>query len=118
MYLYIVVLLMGLLPLFSVSVEAFAGRAAHADTLHLVGKWFVFWSVGVRLFLAGLRQSVQPRYTAEKIFGLEKDAPLHVIQELGFANISIGLSGLLSLANRESCIPAAVTGATFYCLAG
>jgi hypothetical protein len=117
MYLYIVVLLMGVLPLFSVFVEAFAG-GAHADTLHLVGKWFVFWSVGVRLFLAGLRQSVQPRYTAEKIFELEKDAPLHVIQELGFANISIGLLGLVSLANREWCIPAAATGATFYCLAG
>jgi hypothetical protein len=117
MYLYIVILLMGLMPLFSVIVEFVAG-GAQAGMLHLVGKWFVFWSVGARLFLAGLRQSVQPRFTAEKIFELETNAPLHVIQELGFANISIGLLGLVSIASREWCIPAAVTGATFYCLAG
>lgn len=44
--------------------------AIDASTRHpgpvwpLVGKWFVFWS-------AGLRQMLQPRYTAEKILGLK-----------------------------------------------
>jgi hypothetical protein len=35
----------------------------------IVGKWFVFWAVGVRLLMAGIRQIVQPRYTAETILG-------------------------------------------------
>ena len=39
-------------------------------------------------------------------------------QELGFANISMGLLGLISIANRQWCIPAAVAGATFSDLAG
>jgi hypothetical protein len=34
--------------------------------MELVGKWFVFWAaVGVRLGLAGLRQILQPSFTAE-----------------------------------------------------
>ena len=72
MYIYIVVLTMGLMPLFSILAEATV-IGSHAGMLHLVGKWFAFWAVGVRLFLAGLRQSIQPRYTAEAIFGLGKE---------------------------------------------
>jgi len=34
----------------------------------LTGKWFVFWSAGVRLALAGVRQFFQPRFTAKEIF--------------------------------------------------
>ena len=30
----------------------------------LVGKWFVFWAVGARLFIAGIRQVIQPAFTA------------------------------------------------------
>lgn len=36
----------------------------------LVGQWFVFGSVGVRLGMAGPRQIPQPRYTAELILSL------------------------------------------------
>jgi hypothetical protein len=116
-YFYIVFLLMLLLPMFSVLVERFAGQA-HTGMLYLLGKWFVFWSVGVRLFLAGLRQSAQPRFTAEAIFGLGEDAPLQIIRELGYANIAIGLLGFLSITNKDWCVPAAVTGAVFYGLSG
>ena len=35
--------------------------------LCLVGRWFVFWAVGVRLSLAGLRQFLQPAFTARQI---------------------------------------------------
>jgi hypothetical protein len=117
MYFYVVALLMFLLPAFSVFIEGYATES-HNVMPYLLGKWFVFWSVGVRLLLAGLRQSAQPRFTAEAIFGLGENAQLQIIQELGYANISIGLLGLMSIADKNWCVPAAATGAAFYGLAG
>jgi hypothetical protein len=35
----------------------------------IIAKWYVFWAVGVRLGVAGLRQMIQPRYTAVTILG-------------------------------------------------
>ncbi|HET6487778.1 MAG TPA: DUF6790 family protein, partial [Spirochaetia bacterium] len=84
----------------------------------VAGKWFVFWAVGARLFLAGLRQVLQPRFTAETILGIKGDAPLHIVQELGFANISIGALGLLSILRGAWVMPAAIAGCLFYGLAG
>ena len=49
MYLVIVTLLMLVLPVGSIAAEYFSGGAA--PLMLLVGKWFVFWSVGVRLLL-------------------------------------------------------------------
>lgn len=46
--------------------ERFLFRTA-VDILPLIGKWFVFWTVGVRLFTAGLRQIWRPQFTAQKI---------------------------------------------------
>ena len=55
MYLVSVILLLLVFPAGSVAVEDLA-HGGNADLLHLVGKWFVFWGAGVRLFIAGLRQ--------------------------------------------------------------
>lgn len=107
MYIYIVVLFMGFLPLASIAIEALAAHGG-TDVLSLVGKWFVFWSVGIRLFTAGLRQAIQPEFTARKIFELGDDAPLFLVQELGFANIAIGLVGLVSIARVGWVMPAAL----------
>ena len=54
-----VVLLMGVLPIASVLAEI---AFSHSETRLpiFIGKWFVFWAVGVRLLLAGLRQIVNP----------------------------------------------------------
>ena len=51
-YLVPVILLLFVLPAGCVLAEAIAGRDA-SDLLLIVGKWFVFWGVGARLFLAG-----------------------------------------------------------------
>ena len=67
MYLVIVILLLLVLPAASVIIDVL-GKGGAADVILLVGKWFVFWPVGVRLFIAGLRQVVQPQFTAEEIF--------------------------------------------------
>jgi hypothetical protein len=116
MYLAIVVTLMFAAPLASVAYEIVVGTVPFS--LVLVGKWFVFWSVGVRLFLAGMRQVVQPRYTAEVILSLKSEESLILVRELGFANLAIGLLGLGSFFFEGWRSAAALAGGVFYGLAG
>jgi hypothetical protein len=115
MYYAIVGLLMFVLPCASVLVEVLT---THQPTMLLVGKWYVFWAVGVRLLLAGLRQVIQPGYTAQVILGLKSDESLLIVRELGFANVAFGLSGLLSIYFSGWSVPIALAGGIFYGLAG
>ena len=115
MYYAIVGLLMFALPLLSVVIEVLLSSQ---PVTPLIGKWYVFWAVGVRLLLAGLRQVAQPQYTARVILGLKSDDSLLVVRELGFANVAFGVAGLLSLHFSTWCIPVALAGGIFYGLAG
>ena len=117
MYLAVVVLLMAVFPIASIFIESFA---LHSDTglLFLIGKWFVFWAVGMRLLLAGVRQMANPAFTADTIFGIKDKAAEAIVRELGFGNFAIGMLGGVSLLNREWVIPAAIAGCLFYGLAG
>jgi hypothetical protein len=117
MYLAVIILLMGAFPAISILIECSILHTG-ADLSFLIGKWFVFWGVGVRLMLAGLRQIANPNFTADVIFGVTENAALTLVQELGFANLSIGLLGVLSLVRSEWIVPAAITGGLFYGLAG
>jgi hypothetical protein len=116
-YLVTVLLLMLVLPAGSIGVEHLYLRSA-APLMLLVGKWFVFWAAGVRLFLAGLRQFFQPRFTAEGIFGIRSDDALPLVRELGIANFAAGTVGILSLARPGFVLPVAISAALFYGLAG
>lgn len=116
MYLVIIIALMGVLPILSVVVELVA--VAAADPVTLVGKWFVFWAVGVRLFLAGVKQTTDPGFTARSIFQIADRDAEKVVVELGFANLSIGLLGLLTIFEPGWIVPAALAGGLFYALAG
>ncbi len=112
-----VMLLMLVLPVGSVLAEL--GLLPGAGPLMLVvGKWFVFWSVGVRLFVAGLRQVLQPRFTSEEIFDIQGDDALPLVRELGVANVAMGVVGLASLAKPTFILPAAVAAGIFYGVAG
>jgi len=117
MHLVVVVLLLLVLPTACVIAEALWLRGA-ADLMVLVGKWFVFWAVGVRLFIAGLRQVVQPQFTAESIFAIKDRSALAIVREVGFGNLSIGTVGLLSIAKPGFVLPAAIVGGLYYGLAG
>src|SRR6516164_5303 len=97
MYFLSVLLLMLVLPAGSIYVEHVYLRST-APLMSLIGKWFVFWSAGVRLFLAGLRQLFQPRFTSEQIFGIKTDDALPLVRELGIANFGTGVVGIISLA--------------------
>lgn len=116
MYIAIVALTMLLLPMASVGAEAAFHPAA--PLMFLVGKWFVFWGVGVRLALAGLRQFFQPTFTAREIFDMKSDEALILVRELGVANFGTGLVGLLSLLAPSFVMPVAISAGIFYGVAG
>ena len=117
MYLITVLLLMAVLPICSIGWEHFFHDSSVPLTL-LMGKWFVFWAAGVRLFSAGLRQFFQPRFTSEKIFGLRSDDALPIVRELGVANFATGVVGIASLGKPNFVLPVAIIAAIFYGVAG
>ena len=120
MYLFIVIVLMLVLPLISIVAQLLfqQGEVTTAVALPIIAKWYVFWAVGVRLSLAGLRQIIQPRYTAETILGIKSADSFLVVRELGFANAAVGSAGLGSLLAPAWVAPLCMTGAIFYGLAG
>src|SRR5271166_4609900 len=59
MYLVSVILLLLVFPAASVAVEL-AWSPHGARIMPLIGRWYVFWAGGIRLFIAGLRQVLQP----------------------------------------------------------
>jgi hypothetical protein len=83
----------------------------------LVLHWAVIWMVGGRLFLAGMRQVLQPRYTAETILGIGHADSLLVVRELGFANLALGAIGLGTILWPQWAQAAATGGAIYYGLA-
>ena len=103
------------LPLLSITGELVFEH--ESPTWMLVGKWFVFWTTGIRLFTAGISQSSNPAFTA-RIFKMKTQESYIVIRELGFANISLGVMGILSVINDHWRILAAITGSLFFGLAG
>jgi hypothetical protein len=117
MYFIAVVLLLFVFPVASILAVAFTASGA-VDPMLLVGRWFVFWAVGVRLFLGGIRQVLRPQLTAEDIFGLHEPAALPIVREVGFGNLSMGTLGLLTLAVSGFIVPAAIVGGLYYGLAG
>jgi hypothetical protein len=113
MYFLMIALLMLVLPLASIFNES-----GLRPDLAVAAKWFVFWMVGVRLFAAGVRQILQPRYTAETILGIKGDANLVVVRELGFANLALGVGGIATLLAPSWLPPLALVGGIFYAAAG
>lgn len=117
MYVASVTLLMFVFPLLSVVIEAVANKN-HVALVALIGKWFVFWAVGIRLFTAGLRQIAKPGLTSEGILGIKGKEVWQLVRELGFANLAIGLLGIISLWKVEWRLAVALAGGLFLLLAG
>jgi len=117
MHLMIVLLTMLVLPVASILIERWTGTGT-ASLWQLVGKWFVFWGVGVRLLIAGLRQILRPDLTATGIFGVTDKAAFPLAQELGFWNVTIGLLAIVSLRRPDWVPPIAIAAMLFYAMAG
>jgi hypothetical protein len=117
MYFVVVILLLLIFPVASVTTEA--ALSGHTVSLmFLTGRWLVFWAVGIRLFIAGARQVIQPQFTAEEIFGIHDSGSFAIVREVGFANLSMGLLGLCSFFRTGWILPAAIVGGLYYGLAG
>jgi hypothetical protein len=109
-------LFMVVLPAASTGIALADG--GHGSTMAVVGTWFVFWAIGVRLFTAGVRQVVKPGLTSEGILGIPGREAWLLVRELGFANIATGCVGILSLWNAGWRPAAALAGGLFLLAAG
>jgi hypothetical protein len=118
MYFIIVILTTIILPIGSAITHKFVDPLA--NPLFIAALWYVFWAGGVRLLLAGLRQTFQPGFTLTKIFEIDHKPSEHIVQELGFANLAISVICLVTpLKQFQFFVPAAATVAgIFYGLAG
>lgn len=116
MYRAIVALTMVVLPVCSIIVEHTMQPAA--PLMAMVGKWFVFWAAGIRLFLAGLMQQFRPDFTARRIFSLSTDEAFPLIRELGIANFATGVVGIASIAASAFVFPVSIWAGIFYGAAG
>lgn len=115
MYIAVIALTMVLLPALSIALD----RYVHPGlSVAEAGRWLVFWIVGIRLALAGLRQVAQPEFTAHQIFHMTGDEALPVVRELGIANLASATIGLIAIAAPGFVVPAAVYGVIFYGVAG
>jgi hypothetical protein len=117
MFVLVVVLLMFVLPLGCTAVEL-AQYGAHLSILLVLGKWSVFWGIGVRLFTAGMRQIIKPGLTSEGILGISGEKVWILVRELGAANVGIGLVAIVSLWKTAWQSPAALAGGLFLGFAG
>jgi hypothetical protein len=115
-YLLTVLLLMFVLPTAAILIEVYTSK--QSLSISLMGKWFVFFAIGLRLFTAGLKQAITPSFTAQSIFHIQDKASFVVVRELGFANICFGLLGIASLFVPQLCIAAACTGGFYLGIAG
>jgi hypothetical protein len=110
----IAALTMLILPLLIASV--LIGRSCDPSVgwADLIGFWFVFLAVGLRLGIAVLRQLVRPEFNAKDIFGLEGSGALVIVRELCFANLALGIVGVLTLLSPTFVLPAALYACIFY----
>ena len=109
-YLLIVLLLMLILPVVSIGIEYYTHSPL--TLVSLIGKWFVFWAIGVRLFTAGFRQVIKPAFTLRNIFNIDSPDSTVIVKELGFANICFGAAAIISIfvpawrpATGDRCLP-------------
>jgi len=83
-------------------------------TFDLFAKWFIFSAVGLRLFVAGIRQASKPCFTAKEIFKIDNSESFPVVRELGFANICFGLVGLVSFCKPEWRVVSAFASGVYF----
>lgn len=117
MYVASVIALTVVLPIISVIAD-WAIPGGETSLTALVGAWFVFWTVGVRLSAAGIMQVIRPSFTVKNILGNEDAGAAQIAQELGFANVAIGVLGIVAFFVPDWIPAAALAGALFLGLAG
>ncbi len=115
-YIVSVTILTFVIPTIGFLAEHFASNADL--TFELYSKWFIFSAVGLRLFLAGIKQVKNPEFTAKQIFHIDSPDSFPILRELGFANICFGLVAIVSLFQPEWRIVSAFASGLYYGIAG
>jgi hypothetical protein len=116
-YIFGVLALILLFPAISILAEWLLDRN-QSISFAMTGKWFIFYAVGFRLLIAGLRQITNPSFTAKDIFHIHDDVSYPIVRELGFANCCFGLVGIISLFLPSWRIVSAFASGLFYGIAG
>lgn len=116
-YIVSILLLVFIFPILSFFMELQLTKDI-ADGLAVLGKWFIFYTAGLRLFIAGIRQIIKPAFTAKEIFHFQTAESFAIIKELGFANVCAGVIGIASLFLPQWRIVSAVSSGLYYGLAG
>lgn len=115
-YFIVVITLTIVFPLLGLVTEHFF--SVTPLTFQLFGKWFIFSAVGLRLFLAGIRQITKPGFTAKEIFHIDNPDSFPIVRELGFANLCFGIVGIISLFKADWRNVSAFASGLYYCFAG
>ncbi|GAB2809518.1 DUF6790 family protein [Ferruginibacter profundus] len=116
-YIIVVTVFTFLLPLLCTAIEVVTQKSA-VFSFELLGKWFIFSAVGLRLFVAGIKQSTDPAFTAKEIFHLNNPDSFPIVRELGFANLCFGLTGIISLFMPQWRMVSAFGSGLYYGIAG
>lgn len=117
LYITSVSVLTFLLPFIATIIQIFLNKDLKFS-FELFGKWFIFSAVGLRLLLAGIKQTSDPAFTAKEIFHINDNEVLPIVRELGFANICFGLIGIASLFFPQWRIVSAFGSGLYYGIAG
>lgn len=115
MYILLVLLQTLVLPLVSGIIHL---AVVGGNPLVVLGLWWAFWGVGTRLTVVGISQLTNPARTTKGILGIEDHAAELVVHELAFANLSMGLVGLVAPFVPGWGILGAVPGAIYLGMAG
>jgi len=116
-YIIVVSILTFILPLLCSVVQIQINKDT-SFSFDLIGKWFIFSAVGLRLFIAGIKQTTDPAFTAKEIFHLNNPESFPIVRELGFANICFGIIGILSLFLPQWRVVSAFGSGLYYGIAG
>jgi hypothetical protein len=114
-YIVLVLLQTLVLPLITGTVEV---ATSHVDPVLAFGSAFLFWGVGTRLLVAGISQILRPEFTIQNILGEANAGASQIAQELGFANVSIGIAAVVGAIVPGWGVPVAIAGGLFLGLAG
>ena len=106
-YFIYVLAVMFLIPSICVVVDFFIIKKEN-QFINALGKWFIFWMIGIRLLTAGLKQVFDPAFTASML-NLDSTGFV-IIQELGFANVLFGLLAIISLFVTKFRLSATIGG--------
>ncbi len=68
----------------------FGSVVAPLDIFYYLGKWYVFWAGGVRLFASGLRQTLGPRLRHKQPVEVDREPSERTAQRLSLVKLLIG----------------------------